>query len=323
MARAHIRTILQQLDTTEIAALCEPAPENYKATAEMFTERGLKPPPNKPDLDELLKEVGGQLDSALVATPHAFHHDQAKACLEAGLDVLLEKPMVMNAPEAHSLIETRNRTGRLLVVAFNGSLSPQIRKGVELLRSGDLGTLLSISAVVWQGWGPGTVGKWRQQPELSGGGFLFDTGAHMLNTVADLAGQEFVEVAAWLDNGDRPVDVLAAAMGRLESGAMVTLHGCGETIPSCSSDIRVFCTKAILYTDAWGQWLQVQRHGGKQFHTVKLPPSLGAWEQFLAVRNGTIANPCPPEVGLRMAVLWDAIKASAAQNGVPIKCATL
>ncbi len=52
--------------------------------------------------------------------------------------------------------------------------------------------------------------------------------------------------------------------------------------------------------------------------TVKLPPSLGVWEQFLAVRAGEIPNPCPPEVGLRMAKLWDAIQASAAQNGVPV-----
>ncbi len=322
MARAHIRTMLQQQDSTQVAVLCELAPENYAAMAELFTANGLEPPPNEPDLGRLLADFGDRLDSALVATPHVYHHDQAKACLEAGLDVLLEKPMVMNATQARSLIETRDRTGQLLVVAFNGSLSPQIRKAVDLLRSGEMGALLSISAAVWQGWGPGTAGKWRQQPEISGGGFLFDTGAHMLNTVADLAGQEFVEVAAWLDNGDRSVDVLAAAMGRLESGVMVTLHGCGETIPSCSSDIRVFCSKAIRYTDAWGRWLKIQRYGRKHFRSVKLPPSLGVWEQFLAVRNGRIPNPCPPEVGLRLAILWDAIQASAAQNGVPVACST-
>jgi hypothetical protein len=38
------------------------------------------------------------------------------------------------------------------------------------------------------------------------------------------------------------------------------------------------------------------------------------------VRNGKRPNPCPPEVGLRMAKLWDAIQASAAQNGAPVRC---
>jgi len=57
-----------------------------------------------------------------------LHFAQATACLEAGLDVLLEKPMVMTADEARALIETRDRSGRLLVVAFQGSLSPQVRE---------------------------------------------------------------------------------------------------------------------------------------------------------------------------------------------------
>jgi predicted dehydrogenase len=320
MARHHIRTMLRQADTTRIAVVCEPSPESYAATAQLFEEAGLEPPPNEPDLACLLEEWGEGLDAALIATPHKYHHDQTQACLDAGLDVLLEKPMVMNAGEARSLIETRDRTGKLLVVAFPGSLSPQIRTAVSMLGSGALGPILSISGVVWQGWGPGTAGRWRQQPEISGGGFMFDTGAHMLNTVADLAGEDFRQVAAWLDNHGRPVDTQATIMGQLESGALVTIHGCGEAIPSCESHVRVFCTRAIVDTDIWGKWLKVRRHGRKRFRTVKVPPSLGVWEQFLGVRAGQIPNPCPPEVGLRMAQLWDAIQASAAQGGRPVPC---
>ena len=320
MARHHIRDMVKQLDTTRIAVVCEPSPAAYQAAAQVFAEAGMTPPPNQPDLERLLADYGAQLDAAFIITPHAYHHDQAAACLEAGLDVLLEKPMVMNAAEARSLIATRDRTGKLLVVAFPGSLSPQVRTAVALLRSGELGPILNISAMAWQNWGPLTVGTWRQQPAISGGGFLFDTGAHMLNTVADLAGEDFVEVAAWLDNHGRPVEILAAAIGRLASGAMVTLNGCGEAIPSAGSDIRVFCARGILRTGIWGERLELQRQGHKRLRTVKLPASLGVWEQFLAVRDGQIANPCPPEVGLRMARLYDAIKASAARNGAPVRC---
>jgi predicted dehydrogenase len=259
------------------------------------------------------------LDAAFIVTPHVYHHDQAVACMEAGLDVLLEKPMVMNAAEAVSLIATRDRTGRLLVVAFPGSLSPQIRAAAAMLRSGELGRLWGISATVWQGWGPGTAGAWRQDPVISGGGFLFDTGAHMLNTTADLADEDFLEVAAWLDNNGRPVDTRGTVIARLASGAMVTMHACGEAIPSCASDVRVFCEKAILRTGIWGERLEMQRAGRKRMQKVKVPVSLGVWEQFLAVREGHMPNPCPPEVGLRMAKLWDAIKESASQGGKPVK----
>ena len=320
MGRNHIRAMLQQLDTTHIAAVCEPSQAAYDKTIDLFKQANLEPPPNQPDLERLLVDHGNRLDAVFIVTPHVYHHNQVKACMEAGLDVLVEKPMVMNAVEAQSLIETRDRTRKLLVVAFPGSLSPEIRTAVSMLRSGEFGHILTISAVAWQNWGTAFTATWRQQLEVSGGGFLFDTGAHMLNTVVDLAGEDFVEVAAWLDNRNLPVDLLGTVMGRLASGVLVTLHGCGETIPSCASDVRVCCPNAILRTGIWGERLEIQRPGQDELSAVEVPPSLGAWEQFLAVRNGEMPNPCPPEVGLRMARLWDAIKASASQNGRFVQC---
>ncbi len=316
MARHHIRQMLKQTDSTRITVLCEPSEQAYHLASQIFLEAGFPPPPNQPDLKRLLSEY--ELEAAFIITPHAFHYEQTAACLESGLDVLLEKPMVMNADEAHRLIQVRDRTGRLLVVAFPGSLSPQIRKAVRMLRSGKLGQMQSISATVWQNWGPNTHNTWRQDPPISGGGFLFDTGAHMLNTVVDLAGEEFVEVSAWLDNCSRPVETMGIVLGRLASGSLVTLHASGETIPSCASNVHVFCSRAILRTGIWGEFLEIQRSGAPKFRKVIVPPSLGVWEQFLAVRAGQIANPCPPEVGLRMAYLYDAIRASADQRGASI-----
>lgn len=320
MARHHLRLMLEHFPQTAVPVVCEPSAAAYEETVTLFEEHGRTPPVNQPNLAQLLAAYGSELDAAFIITPHAYHYEQTKACLEAGLDVLLEKPMVMNQAEAKGLIRARDEAGRLLVVAFNGSLSPEIRAAEALLRSGELGKIQSISATVWQNWQPNTAGTWRQEPALSGGGFLFDTGAHMLNTVADLAGEDFVEVAAWLDNNGAPVDILGVVMARLQSGAFVTFHASGATVPSCASDVRVFCEKAILNTGVWGRWLQIQKAGSPEFTPVDVPLSTGAWEQFLAVRDGRMKNPCPPEVGLRMARLWDAIQASAAQAGQPVKC---
>jgi predicted dehydrogenase len=320
MARHHLNNILQQRETTRITAICEPSPQNYAAAADIFRAADLTPPPNQPDFTRFLQDFAGQLDAVFIITPHVYHHDQTVACLEAGWDVLLEKPMVMNAAEARSLIEARDRTGKLLVVAFPGSLSPQIRTAVHMLRSGEIGSILNINAMVWQNWKSGTTGTWRQQPRISGGGFLFDTGAHMLNTVTDLAGEDFVEVAAWMDNRGAPVDILSVVIGKLKSGALVTLNACGEAIPSCHSDIRVFCTKGILRTGIWGEMLEIQRSGEESLGTMEVAASSGVWEQFLAVRANKLTNPGPPEIGLRMALLWDAIQASAAQRSAPVQC---
>ena len=318
MARHHLRQMLTHFPDTAVPVICEPSEKQAALTNALFAELKRPLPVNEPDLEKLLSDHGEQLEAAFIITPHALHHNQAQACLEAGIDVLLEKPMVMNAAEANSLIATRDRTGQHLVVAFQGSLSPEVRTAVTMIRSGTLGPILNINGLVWQNWNEYTLNTWRQKPALSGGGFMFDTGAHMLNTVADLAGEPFVEVAAWLDNRGQPVDILGVVIGRLASGALVTLNACGDTAPSCASDVRIICRHGMLRTGVWGKFLEVQYHEKDGWQTVPVPPTLGVWEQFQAVRAGKIENPSPPEVGLRMALLWDAIQASAQQNGRPV-----
>lgn len=318
MARYHIRQMLKQKETTKIVVLCEPSDEEYIASSQLFLNDNLIPPPNQPNLNSLLQEF--EVDSAFIITPHVFHFSQAKACLEAGLDVLLEKPMVMNSQEAEELIAIQQRSGKNLVVAFPGSLSPQIRAASQLIKSGKTGEILSISGVVWQDWGPGTQNTWRQIPEIAGGGFLFDTGAHLLNTVVDLAGEGFITVSALFKKNGRPVETEAIVMGSLKTGAMVSLHACGEAIKSCSSELYVFCRGAIIRTGIWGERLEIQWSGENQFYPVDVPLSLGVWEQFVAVCNGKIGNPCPPEVGLRMNRLYDAIQSSAKDGGRMVNC---
>lgn len=317
MARHHYSQMLQH--NTKITVVCEPSEEQYKLTCAKLKELGAPKPPNEPDLHKLLKDYAGKLDAAFIITPHAYHHDQTKACLEAGLDVLLEKPMVMNAEEALSLIETRDRTGKLLVIAFQGGLSPQIRYLSQQIQSGDLGQLLNVSGTVWQNWKELSHGTWRTVPAMAGGGFLFDTGAHMLNTVCDIVGEDFTAVSAWMDNRGEEVDIVGAIVARTVSGVLVTINACGDTSPSCESLIKVLTTKAIIDTGQWGERLLIRQ--GEEAHAkpVNVPPMRGAWEQFLDVRSGAIANPCPPEVGLRMARLWDAIRSSASQHGALVQ----
>lgn len=149
---------------------------------------------------------------------------------------------------------------------------------------------------------------------------MFDTGAHMLNTVADLAGEPFVEIMAWVENLDSPVDAQALIVGRLASGVMVSMNGCGDTgVAGCESEIRIFGTKGMLRTGIWGEFLEKMGPREDRFHPVNVPRRQSTWLHFLAVRSGELKNPCPPEIGLRMARLWDAIQTSSAQNGRPVK----
>lgn len=318
MARYHVAHMLAHFPNTRVPVICEPSQTMAAAMDSVFEEAGHPVPRNEPDLRRLLTDYAAELDAAFILTPHSLHHDQTLACMEAGLDVLLEKPMVMSADEAQSLIDAADRLGRLLVVAFQGALSPNVQAATEMIQAGKLGRVLNIDGLIWQNWEVQSRDTWRQTPELAGGGFFFDTGAHLLNTVSELAGEPFVQVAAWLDNQGRAVDISGVVMGRLQSGALVTLNACGNTSPSCASEIRVLGSEAMLRTGAWGEFLELQVDEESGWQAVDVTPWLGVWERFLLAREGIIDNPSPPTAGLRMAHLWDAIRASAAQGGAPV-----
>ena len=316
MARHHLPLMIES--GAEIRVVCEPAGSNYELTAAKLAELGAPVPPNQPDLATMLEQYSDQLDAVFIVTPHHLHHDQAKICLEAGLDVLLEKPMVMNTGEALSLIDARDRSGRHLVVAFQGGLSPQIRHAARLIASGELGELQTVTGMLWQGWKASTAGSWRQIPKQAGGGFLFDSGAHMLNTVCTLVGEDFATVAAWTDNRGTDVDINGVVMARLDSGALVTLNGCGDCIPGLENELYINLTGGVIRTGIYGERLFIRRAGESEASEAELPKMRGAWQQFTQVRAGEIENPCPPEVGLRMAKLWDAIVESASKDGQPV-----
>ncbi len=318
MARHHIKSLLKLIDRIEVVSVCEPNDTNYQKAAQMFIEAGQPAPVNEPDFEKFVDEKAAGIDAAFIITPHNQHCMQASALLLAGVDVLLEKPMVLNVAEAHKLMQARDQSGKLLTIAFNGSLSPAVRRAHKVLHSGELGKILNISATVWQNWNQFTQGTWRQIPEVAGGGFTFDTGAHLLNTVADLVGEPFVEVSAYLDNRGRAVDILSAAVARTASGVLITLNGCGDTV-RIGSEVRVMCEKGVITTGVWGETLTLQRADDAKPRKVRLPKSNGVMETFLAVRAGQLPNPGPAEIGLRMIQLWNAIQASAAQGGVQIK----
>ena len=136
-AQFLLRSILSDQNTS-IQVICEPSSATYEQACAIFREQGLTPPPNEPDLQKLLADYAGKLDTAFILTPHAYHFAQATACMEAGLDVLLQKPMVINAEEAQGLIDVRDRTGKLLVVAFPGSLSHRFALPCRCCAAGNL-----------------------------------------------------------------------------------------------------------------------------------------------------------------------------------------
>jgi len=258
-----------------------------------------------------------ELDAVYVSTPHTLHAEHGIAVVESGLDLLMEKPMVTSVEEAQRLISARDKSRSTVVIAFQGALSPLIANTRQRTRAGEFGELVSVAGTIWENWSSRYAGHWKQRLDLSGGGFMFDTGAHMMNTVCVLAGVDCERVSAFTNNRQCSVDVVCAVAGRLTSGALFTLNAAGDGPAGCSSQITFFYTEAIVRIDAWGAWREIAIPG---IPVVREEVEImdNSLKSFLAIRAGEAENLSTVEAGLRFARLWDAIKGSAARDGEPV-----
>jgi len=309
------------MDDVEIVATAEVSILSRQRFGDVVEAAGKARPTEYPDADAMLKSHAGTMDAVYVSTPHVFHGSNALAVIEAGYDLLLEKPMVTTVEEALALVDAEKRTGKTVVIAFQGGLSPLVHDTKDRARRGDFGDLVSVNASIWEGWARSYAGQWKQNPAISGGGFMFDTGAHMMNTVCVLADSEFERLSAYTNNRGLQVDLVCAVAARLSNGALVTFNAAGDGPPGCQSAITFFYTKAIVRIDAWGQWREVTVEGvaePREESEIRDTPM----HTFQAVRDGRMANPSTVANGLRFARLWDAIKASAARDGEAIAIET-
>ncbi len=315
--RFHLTQILDSCrSATKVLAVVEVSEASRQKTADLFAQRKLPCPPFFGSISELLD---AQLEpaAALVATPHCFHFENICDCLKAGIPVLVEKPMVLNTAEAKKVIRLRDKTGTPLSVAFPGSYSAAVEKALKLIAAGKIGRVTGIAGHAFQGWKRGTAGKWRQDPKISGGGFLFDTGSHLANTILTLAGQDVAELSAMLDYCGTPVEINAVVNGRFRGGVLFTLIGIGDAL-HCQSQIRVIGEEGVLQTGMWGEHLSLLTRKSHEFVPVPFR-SAPVWKRYLKVLRGTMEDPSPAETGLRFAKLMDAIRKSAAEKN-RIKC---
>lgn len=154
------------------------------------------------DLEEAL--VRPDVDLVEILLPHHLHHDVARAALEAGKDVSLQKPIGLSLAEADAVIETAERTGRTLRIFENFLSYPPVQRAKSLVEAGEIGDPLTIRVKSTGGISPGawTVPDqalaWRQDPTRCGGGpMMFDDGAHKFALLVHFMGVP-QDVHAWI-----------------------------------------------------------------------------------------------------------------------------
>ncbi|MFE4468653.1 Gfo/Idh/MocA family protein [Leifsonia sp. NPDC056824] len=141
--------------------------------------------------DDLLADE--TIDLVYVALPPSEHARWTIAALEAGRDVLCEKPMTMDASEAREVLAAAERTGRRAFEAFHDHYHPLQAWVREFVRSGALGSPVSATAT-FNGANPFDPRSIRHAPQL-GGGALMDLGCYPVHWLRDLFGEPEVVAA--------------------------------------------------------------------------------------------------------------------------------
>ncbi len=138
-----------------------------------------------PDVPALLGRA--DIDLVVVATPNAQHHPVAKAALEAGKHVVVDKPFTLDAPQARELAELAKRKNRLLSVYQNRRFDSDFLTLRQLLASGELGRPVYFESH-FDRFRPQVRERWREQP-VPGAGLWVDLGSHLLDQAVQLFGR--------------------------------------------------------------------------------------------------------------------------------------
>ncbi len=315
-ARFHA-ACLAAVPEAQVVALCDINPQALdRYWHEQFN--GDKNIRRYTDFDKLIKDPPKGLRAVVLVTPHTVHFPQAMLALANGYDVLVEKPMVTSSSHARQLAQQIKKTGRQLQVAFQAPYTAEFAYIREQIQRGVLGELQTISAVSHQNWTTLSAGTWRQNPKLSGGGQMYDTGAHVFNAIAWLIDRPVVEVYCQSLNKGTPVDINATMTIRWEGDVLGSVTISGNT-PGWQEGIWIAGEKGRIATGIHGGRLE---HYDQKGHLIKYPrvtqTNYTPIANFVYSLLGMATPCCPVRYGILHSWLMDALYKSA-KTHKPVK----
>lgn len=349
---AHIPTLLQSPDT-ELVAIADVRAEVLDRAAKHYGITN-----TYTDYREML--ANEQLDGVTIAVWHAAHYEVARSCLEAGLHIVLEKPMVLYGKHARELVELARRKDRQIVMSYPWIFMPQSARVREVIRSGRLGRIHYISNVftseplhLYRGddrskevaglypvIGPGDV---YSDPVRSGGGQGHLQVTHSASLMSFLTDLKPASVMAAMDSLDVRVDVVDAFIVRMDNGALATVGSTGGVVGGAGKlDIQIYGEQGYVDLDYIASTAMVYHEDGMQDDlspsldepdrgmpevdvpgaTATYPAHLPAVNLIDIITRGA-PNRSPVDYGWRAVEMLDAAYRSAQNGGTEVSVASL
>lgn len=231
-------------DRGSVVAVADVDADNRAAAAD---ELGVPAGGRYADHEAMLDDAS--LDAVCVATPHAFHYDQVVAALERDLHVLCEKPLCIDVGNARDLVRRDERTDAVLMVGYQRHVSPVFAAARDRVADAP-GDPTYVTAEVTQDWIDHQRDAWRGDPDLSGGGQLYDTGSHLVDAVLWVTGLTPTAVDARMvfDDDAERVDRQAALNVSFAEDAVASVAVSGDA-PRTREHLHVWGDDGAVYVD--------------------------------------------------------------------------
>ena len=250
------------------------------------------------------------LDAVLILTPHTLHHRQILDALDAGLHVLVEKPMVCTVPHAEKVVEAARKSGKVLGVAYQRHVEPNYVYMREAVRSRKLGKIEYMSFLLCQSWYEFTKHTWRRSPKLAGGGQLMDSGSHIVDAMLWVSGLKPKRVFAKIRCLDARVDINSALTVEFANGAIGQVSIVGKTVIPFSEEFMITGSDGVLHYES-GRLSYYDGSGARTFPRVPRSSRTTPVSNFVDAIGGRAEIAAPPEWGLAVARLTEAAFRSA------------
>ncbi|MBS3651049.1 Gfo/Idh/MocA family oxidoreductase [Pseudaminobacter sp. 19-2017] len=197
------------------------------------------------------------IEAVVIVTPNHLHAPIATAFLEAGIDVICDKPLSTTVADAEALVALARAKQRKFLVTLNNTGYAMVRQAREMVEAGELGRLVALHGAYIQDWLTRPIdadgqkqAEWRTDPARAGqSAVLADIGVHAFNLASFVSGLEAEEVAADLFTAvpGRRLDDNAHVMVRWSGGVRGTILA-SQTSPGHYNDlsVRIYGDKAGL-----------------------------------------------------------------------------
>ena len=235
IGRVHATAAVLDNRAALVAGALSSNPERAKASAPDYdipADRAYGSYQEMLDSERQLPE-DQRIDFLSVATPNHTHFPIAKAGLEAGFNVICDKPMTFDLAQAEQLAEVVKQSGAVFAVTHNYTGYPLVRQAREMIQNGDLGEIQAIRAFYIQGWLRTRLesedqkqAAWRTDPAKSGAAGCFgDIATHAYNLARYMTGELPDSVSCHLKAFEpgRELDDYGTAVIRMENGGLATV----------------------------------------------------------------------------------------------------